>query len=500
MQTFDCKVTTHGRHQIELNTIYPVDREKPHTQYQVDAFFFVPFQLGLAKYRVGDVLRDLRSYVRFAPTPIALSRLVDPQCDLSPLTRIRQLLSRTTLAHDLDPERLLYEIRALVNIFHAQIRESRVTFRHLAEHPLSAAEVSAFITRFLDELREFLSQFRSLHTDFLDARILDLLRAGLNWADESISLKAEKELYHIQTLFRSHPEVQAELSRLKIECEREQQYRQRQKYLTVIDPGNAVSGETFLYRESMLKKWAQSAMYIEAKPRQLGAQIGHIVAGIAAAAAMAFAVVSAFLAGKLFALYSLPWVILIVLSYIFKDRIKEILRALFMTVLPCLVADDMHILLDPRDMRRAGAVKFRVRFCRPDSMPHLVTRLRNLEANPFRHLSPPEDVLHLQVDMRLECHQLAQHMRLEAISHILRLKLNSWLTNMDEPCSPIDYMQNGEPHQVQACRVYHVHLIIRLRSGHGQDPGRYLHYRVILNRDGIVRIDGMASNGLSLNP
>lgn len=498
MNQFECKVATHGRYELELNITYPVERELPRTRYGVDAFFFTPCRLGLDKdnYGVNRVLRDLRSYVRFTPTPIALARLVNPQCDISPLTRIRRLLANAALAHELDEKSLLYELRALVNIFQAQMRETRGTIEQLVAFPRSVAEVNAFGGAFLAELPEFLGQFRKLHTDFLDSRVSSLLRQGLEWADEAISLNTEKTLYRLHAVCRSRADLAGILAQLESELGREQQYRQQQKYMTVIVPGQPESGEIFLYRESMLKKWAQSAMYIEAKPHGLAARIAQIFAGLAAAAAMAFAVVAAFLAGKWFALYSLPWALLIVVSYIFKDRIKEMLRNFFITALPRLVADEKHILLDPKGLRRAGAVKFRVRFCRPDQMSATVTRLRNLKVNPFRDLLLPENILHLQIDMDLVCRQLARHIRLEALSHILRLTMNSWLTHMDDPHSPIEYMQNGARRQMQADRVYHVNLILRLSSGKKTQPSRYFQYRIILNRDGILRIEPLA---VSLN-
>jgi hypothetical protein len=81
-------------------------------------------------------------------------------------------------------------------------------------------------------------------------------------------------------------------------------------------------------------------MYMSSEQSRSVSRVGHVIAGVAAAVAMSFAVIATFLAGRLFAAYSIPWALLIVVSYIFKDRIKEVLRSILIRLVPRLIADE----------------------------------------------------------------------------------------------------------------------------------------------------------------
>jgi len=205
---------------------------------------------------------------------------------------------------------------------------------------------------------------------------------------------------------------------------------------------------------------------------------------------MVFAVGATFLANRLFASYSVPWAILVVIAYIFKDRIKEILRMLFMAVLPRFVADQTRKLRDPKATGPVGSTRVRVEFCRPNELPDFVLHMRNLRTHPFRAILQPENVIHVHKDTLLHCKRLAaSHTRLESITEIQRLSLESWLSEMDNSASTVYYMKSDSPSALPANRVYHVMMIIRLIRHKDEKQPIMFCYRLILNRDGIVRIE-----------
>jgi hypothetical protein len=492
MNECSCRVTSHSSRQLEIGVVYPVPAQNGAALYTLDAYVFTPFHLGLtsAHYGAKAFFNDLSSYIRYTSASIPLAKLLDAQCELSPLVRIRRMLQAATSAHDLEDGRLLYELRVLVNTYHAQTRETRRVIGGLVREACPADDVGQRLALFLGEASAVLQQFRELRPRFLDSHVPQMLQQGMAWADESMSLKTEKECFRLYELCGRRPDLMPLRAGLVEKAAAEQQYRAARNYATVIDPAAPQSGESLLYRESVLKKWAQTAMYMEAVPNPAGARIAHILAGVAAAIAMAFAVAATFLAERLFASYSLPWALLIVVAYIFKDRIKEVLRNLMAVHLPKLVSDEIRDIVDSRLGRKVGAIRSSVRFCFARDLPDEVVRMRDAAGNPFNAIMPPENILHYHSALRLDCPKLRQgHHRLEAITNILRLKLTPWLAAMDDPTSNVSYVNDGEVAVMQANRVYHANLVVRIAARHDASIAITSKYRLVLNRDGIVRIE-----------
>jgi hypothetical protein len=497
---FECRVTAHGRRQLELDVHYPVPVDRRTAGYSFDLFIFTPAQLSLTreKYGIRRFLEDTKSYTRHTRPGIPFSRLADLECEVSPLARIRKAISGTELGRDLDTGAVLYELRMLVNCHHSEIRAVRKLLAGQIRSRNGTPALAARLRSFLDELDPFLAGLRELHATFMDSRVPQSLREALRWADEAVSLKTEKETYRLHDILRERGDLDELLALVESRLGREDAHRASMGYSASVDPGSEAANEEFVYREGVLKKWAQGAMYMDAEPSRAAARAAHVLAGIAAAAAMAFAVAAVFLTERLFASYTVPWALLIVVAYVFKDRVKEVLRGVLTALVPRLVADQNERLVDPAAGRTVGSKRTRVRFRRPADLPEPVRRLRNVRGSPFRSILPPENVIHLHKETKLNCRRLmTYHTRLESITEILRLKLDSWLAEMDEPKETLACVVDGRRTEVPARRVYHVNLVLGLRRAPvccrtgrrtGEAPVLF-RYRLVVSRDGIERIE-----------
>jgi len=166
------------------------------------------------------------------------------------------------------------------------------------------------------------------------------------------------------------------------------------------------------------------------------------------------------------------------------------LRNTMIACLPKLVADQINDLIDPANNVKVGVTRARVRFCAPGDVPEMVRQLRRLQANPFTAMIPPENVIHFHKDVYINSAQfMRSHQRLEALADIMRFKLDAWLDNMDDPVSTLHRLNGDGIENVPAQRVYHINLIVGLsEQGHDSSP-TYFRYRLILTREGIVRIE-----------
>ncbi|HRU07589.1 MAG TPA: hypothetical protein P5137_17645 [Candidatus Brocadiia bacterium] len=496
MAECSCRITTHGERQLEVNAIYPLDPADPRTAYRVDLYLFFPYQLGVTEktYGVSRFLADLRTYPRHTPPAIPLARLVDPACEASPLTRIAAKLKSMDLAGRLDDRAVLYEIQSFANIFHVQARDTWRLLRSQLRHGTPADAIAGPLKALFDEMAEALDRFRALFPSLIAPGVPESLRQAYHLADEAVSLNAEKTGCRCYQLTREYPGLEPLRAFILQRITAESAHRARMGYATVVSPSDEVKNETVVYRTGMVKKWAESCMYMNRKPARLLDNLAQILLGMAAGAAMLFAVVATIIATRWFAINSLPWVMIIVVSYIFKDRIKEILRAALLRRLPRLVADQVEDLIDPRIHRRVGRSRARVHFTREDRLPSGLRAIRDIEGNAFHNILPPEDVIHFQKDITLDSPRLyAVHTRLDSITEILRLRVDSWLAGMDDPTSALYCVEHGEPQEVQARRVYHVNMIVGFTRP-GAQGARYFRHRLVLNRQGIVRIEQLETS------
>jgi hypothetical protein len=249
--------------------------------------------------------------------------------------------------------------------------------------------------------------------------------------------------------------------------------------------------ENRIYREGILKKWSQSSLYLTHEESGASKRIGQIIAGTAAAAAMAFAVLATLLAERFLPGRGTAWALVVVIAYIFKDRIKESLRSILLHTLPSLISDSRIRLVDQASGRNVGRVSSRVRFLKARSAPAEIRMLREAGENPLRRILPEEDLIHFRRNTVVRNDRLRKaHTRLADLSDIVRLKLDEFLREMDAPEKTFPVFAGEKVTDVTGKRVYHINLIIGI-SRIGEGTRQKMRYRLVLSRKGLERIENL---------
>ena len=210
------------------------------------------------------------------------------------------------------------------------IDERERYFKELILSKDPSLSIKERVISFYGYMEEFLKRFRSLMTGGdKDIPYDRTVRNAYSLADEIISLSIENVLSPLLSLF-SDTDGATGKKRIRKLLERESEYRREREY-AFIDGENAsdYNKERVAFRAGILKKWAHSVNYLDKKTSSLNANTGHLLAAIAAAVAMSFAVLATLYANRFFVMYSLPWIGIAIFSYSLKDRIKEGLRAIF---------------------------------------------------------------------------------------------------------------------------------------------------------------------------
>ncbi len=487
-----CRVSTHGMYQVELDLQYAVQDQVNRDLHSFDLYFLFPYHLGINEEQCPSrqFFRNVKSYARILPASVPFAHIADPQCACSPLTRIRRALEGNPLARTIPEDEISYELRMLVNMHHGEFRGLRQLIQLLLKDDASDEDIQTRLAQILRDHDVFIEAFRQLPALFSDTRISGQLREALAWAEEAISIKTGRELHKLRLLCQRREGLRGLVQELVARCGSEQAFRASRHFATVIDPADPITGELFLYREGLLKKWAQSSTYLSVARSRKNARIAHVLAGVAAAIAMVFAVAAMFLAECLFVSYSLPWAILIVVSYMFKDRIKEILRGVLLQWQPRLIADEICRLIDPRTGEKIGSTLSRARYVDRSMIPDYVRQMRYSSRDQLQQILPPESVLHFHNELRMFNQRLlSSHSRLTGVGALFRIRIEPWLRYMDDPSNRIYFVSSQEPHSLDANRVYHINMVVRICRDADDASEQFFHARLIVNRNGILRIE-----------
>lgn len=486
-----CFITPHGRYHLELKTIFPLS-EARRDRYEQSVYLFFPMQLDVSRERLGlrNGLNMFKVYTRFSSADLSLKQLTDLKDETNPVARIRNIMGHNGRLSSREEKRVVYELQTLDNNYRSLMRQLIKLLRREIIKEQRKKHCEERLHALLKDNADFIECFRNLFPLFMDPHVSPMLRKALQWADESISLTFEKQGIQLYSLCQNNRCSPSHIQKINQMVENELQYRREAEYSSTYRGDDAEAGETIAYRESILKKWAQSALYINVEDSRTPKRIGHIMASVAAGAAMTFATMAALFAEKYFPRNSFYWGMLIVLAYIFKDRIKEILREIMGKLVPRIVADKVTVFRDPLNKKRAGRAKSTIHFSKDDEVPPEIFRMRNTKPNPFRSIMPPQDVIRFNRTVDFRSQQLLKnHVRLKSITEITRICVNDWLKEMDDPQETRYYLEEGKKKKIKGNRVYHIHMLVELTPVERNAEPQYFHHKLIVNKKGLVRVE-----------
>ncbi len=487
---YKCYIKSHGKFQVELKIRYPVTDKK--NKYSLDLYIFSPKVLAVnnISYGINSFLRDVRIMTRISTPELSFPRLVSKDCPESPLFRIKTELEKSFTGIKIKNNKVIYELRTLANIIRVELRKNRLFLRNKIDSETDIDLLTEWLTEFINHIRIFLLRFREIKSMLINPEIDDSLLLAYEWTDESISLTIQREAGEFYRLCQKNTETEYCSVKFANIIEGEIQHRIEKAYSTGIPyPEKKSTGELLIYRTNLLKKWSQSAMYLNVTGSRSPARIMQILAGTAAAIAMAFAVTATILTDRFFPANTTAWALAAVVAYIFKDRIKEILRSGLKSLVPRRMPDQMSILKDSSVQVRTGYTKSFINFTTEANIPEEIKNVRGTGKKPFRELLPEENIINFRHEVMLNGAKFSKnHQRMESVTEIIRFELHKFIQLMDDP-DQIYYYTDSESVQKKMCRrVYHLNFVIMLQDL-SDGKKSFLKYRIILNRDGIIRIE-----------
>lgn len=487
----------HDPFQFEVKINYPFQTRQKQPQFKLEIFFFLPTSLGINKrtYSLEMFYADIHDYLRFITPRMTFAQLLSLKNARSPLNKIKALIKRleeeqtdTIIAKKLIKEAKIFaaifrrSLRELLERFHASISKSDLIQRRDANIQIVAS---------LEEIKEVCEGFRCLQAQLITPALSESVSRQFRRVDELMSLSLEG--YALQLLTEPRwlePPAQEALSAL---AAREVRYRRDRDYQTIAQADE--NNEGYIYRHALLKKFAASVLFLEQRQADVAKRLEPIAFGLAAAVSMAFATTVTFISIST-RMAPLSWSLftILVLSYVAKDRIKESFRAVFRRWADNHLSDHKVRVIDPSTQKRIGWFEQKFRFYEPKEIPPEIRQIRAIgSSNLLIHRETTEQTFRYAKTTTLQPHEVEGFgERVGGLTDIIRFGMWRFMRRMDEPRRSILSFDEAlnEVISIDAVKSYHINVILRLKTGLGPAARtRYQKLRVILNRQGIMRVE-----------
>lgn len=430
----EVKTKVHDRYSLELKTGFIPDDGKRKNDFRLGMWLFVPSSLDItpASFTKNEFYRCVKSNLR----------LKTPSCSLE------QIASRMSELKSGDPAQYDKDLKQLCAIIKSSLRDSR---DDLASRPTE--EASALSVRNLHQCGLILDRFFTLEETKIHGYCGEFLCNVMASHCFKLSHLAENEAKEL-------------LARVQ-EIRKARGYAQ----VRIDDPeGN----RDFIHRKGVLKKIVESGLYLRVPRKRDGTVVEQMYYSLAAGFAMLFATVVAWGFQSYFGNLTWPLFIALIISYMMKDRIKELMRYYFAHRVGSRYYDNKaRIDIDGENI---GWLKEAMDFIPHENVPEEVLAHRNSV-----HLFDAENEF---ISENVILYRKMVHLTKDVdINDITRLQVRPFLRKMDDPTQLVGLLdEDGEIKYIDCDKDYYINIIIRCEYG---ETVEFRRLRLTLNNTGI---------------
>ncbi len=480
------EIRIRDRFQFEIKLNYQLQQNKPKTQYQIDAYIFIPQSLRVNRvtYSKDTFYKDLQSYIRFKTPTLSLRDIASDEVGpIGALSTSIQALIRNQNDDTIEE----YELR--VKLFSGITKTALRDMVQLIEVTEDAQDRERMLQDYIKGVAGVVAAYRELRADLLQPSVSDAVRRIYAFGDEYLSLMIESHSYQLLEILQqsggSKPN-KPNKGLLGI-ISQELAYRKSRQYPSI--PKAKSDNEQLIFRRNVLKKYTDSVLFLNASRQPSGQALEQSLFGLAAGVSMFFATVVHFYSQSVYGALSIPVFLALVIGYIFKDRIKELMRMYFSRkVLSGLFDHKTQIYRGLKD--RIGYCRESFNFIAEEKIPQQVMQLRARD-----HITEIESEW-LQEDVafyrkRTELISKAienayQDLEISGVNDIMRFNISAFVKRSGDPGKDLFVLKKDGYQKIRGERVYHLNMIIKYQ---GDDRTHYKRFRIILNRKKIKRIE-----------
>jgi hypothetical protein len=477
------QIKIHDKFSVEVKIGFFVSQKvKNIDKFKINTWIFAPNGLDINSftYSKEQFYSDLKSNVRLI-TPIYSPAEILKK-GKGPFPRLEKSIENLlNEPNEIYAENYTYQIKMLLCILKSAFRENcnRISRQKDEKQIIESTK------DFANNITTINTQYRKIRDDVMrNPAISEELKEYFLFGDEYLGDITENSIYFLLHCSRSKQLVYDAIKSLLFQLiENEDKNKQKMVYSVAIE-NEEEHNSLILIKKSLLKKFVESDLYLQRIKKTDGAFTRELYYSLAAGLAMIFATVVSFIATQQFGNFTSSFFLVLVVSYIFKDRIKELARFYFSSKLDQRYFDwKWNVSIRNQ---KIGVIKEGFDFIPQEKVPEEIQNLRN--KTPLvkaENQIYDEKVILYRKRVFLSKKDLEKYKEyhLSGINDIIRLNLTSFTKQMDNPTIPIRLPdQETGLKTILGKRVYALYFILECKS---EEEVYYKKYRLLLNRNGI---------------
>lgn len=476
----DTQVKKHDDYSVEFKIGFITDNKLVDiNEFRINTWIFIPNSLDINRdtYPKNHFYRDTKTYLRLITPIYTLKEIL--LHDRGPFPRLSKAIDFALQSpEDEVYENYVYQIKMLSGILKSTLRNETRQICLLTDDDVIITSVYEYI----DNIRAIAKRYRSYEEILIrhdDKKLLQYFKFG----DDFIGNIIEQNAFFLLRNLKKGTVYNA-VKKVIIELVKEESAHKRKRGFLVIEQNNDTHNSLVITQRNVLKKFVESDLFLQTVKKEDGAVARQMYYSIAAGLAMIFATVISFFATQRYGNFTTDLFIVLVISYMMKDRIKELTRYYFSSQMSRKYFDTKTN-LSVRN-QEIGWVKEAFDFVSEDMMPDYIISLRNrsplVEAENKIY---DEKIIRYRklVSLSREDIEKYKEYRLSGINDITRFNLFHYMQKMDNPVIPL-YMpdDNYGYTQIEGKKVYSLFFVVQCES---KEDVYYKKFRVLFNRNGI---------------
>lgn len=477
-------VKIHDKNSAEIKVGFVARKKQKHNFFSLNFWMYIPNSLDINRftYSKDDFYRDMKSNIRLI-TPVYILRDLaegDHSAFIFLEKSFNNLASQRTRTHIADFE---YQIKMFLSILKSSLREE---IAHILQAPEADLDYLVYNFQHFNQVitGKYRDLYRIINVPTIDKKLMDYFRFG----DEFMSNTIEYHTFRLMQGLdkrdaRIFKQYKADLTEF---VNKEINYKKEKKF-PIAGKENRDANNELVYRLGMLKKYAESHLFLNIDKRKDGVVTEQLLYSLAAGISMVFATVIAFSVQQKFGNYTMPLFVALVVSYMLKDRIKDFARYYFAHKMGSRYYD--HKISMNINRKDIGWAKESMDFISINKVPDSITKCRN-NAEFFEQNNPTnkEKVLLFRTRMYINREKLdtTSDYSISGINSIIRLNLLQLMRNMDNADFPLFCPDPEHGFDViYGEKLYYINIVVEKINDEQKELKRY---RLSVNSKGIQQI------------
>ena len=473
-------IKIHDKFKFEIKFNYPIKEKK--IKYEIDSYLFFPKTLGISDlFNHNTFYESVQSYIRFKTPTILLKDITAEEGLINILKNRFDVLAKEF------SKKKKKNFEGSIKLYGVISKSSLREHVYLISKKTNNEDIEFLINEYIIHSVNILNEYRKLRYLITVPTIKEKTFAIYKYGDEYLSLLHNKYTYKVLEDIKNNESINNKYRKKLLNLiENETNYRINNNLkINVNEEGD---NSLFLYRASNLKKYISSLLFLNTRTNKADTVITQIVYAIAAGLSMVFATLIAFNAQKYFGNFTTPLFVALVVSYIFKDRIKDLVKLWFNKKFRKRVFDYRTII--KHNDKKIGlaserAVLLNSKYITDEIKKARIPKKFSLIQNGMRG----EDIIFYKKKVKIFNTALNENLngiKVDGINDIIRFDVTDYLKNMDNPNKKIYFYKDNDYSVVKAKRIYHINLVMLYKDSKKNKVLK--RFRIVLNRKGIVDI------------